>query len=136
MAKVISAKPAKMKVKKPPKLSAEEKKDLRIKNSHKALIRNSLRDLGFKASHSIADKEFTCDGATSDFDDAYILDNVVILVEYTTSAEANVTTHLKGKHILYQKIAADGGKFLQFLGEKFPSFASEIGKSYLPISSK
>jgi len=53
-------------------------------------------------------------------------------VEYTTSSESNVTAHLKGKHILYQKIVADGGKFLNFLSMKFPSFAVEIGKSYLP----
>lgn len=132
MAKVVGAKAVKKKAKKPAKLSPEEKKDLRVKNSHKALIRNSLRDLGFKASQSIADKEFTYDGATSDFDDAYILDNVVILVEYTTSSESNVTAHLKGKHILYQKIAANGGNFLQFLSTTFPNFGVEIGKSYLP----
>lgn len=113
------------------KLSAEERAKRRIQSSHKNLIRTTMRDFGFQISQIVADNEFTYEGATSDFDDVFILENVVLLVEYTTSSESNVTAHLKGKHILYQKIEADGGAFVKFLTEKFPGFASEIDKSFL-----
>ena len=81
--------------KKASKLSPDEKRERRLQSNHKKLIRSTFESFGFSRSQSVADKEFTYEGATSDFDDVFISENVVLLVEYTTSGETQVSEHLK-----------------------------------------
>ncbi|WP_164681898.1 DGQHR domain-containing protein [Fuscovulum blasticum] len=125
-------KPTKKAKKKTPKLSIEEKRERRLQSNHKKLIRTTFDAFGFSRSKSVADKEFTYDGATSDFDDVFIRDNVIILVEYTTSGESKVSEHLKKKHILYQKITANASAFFDFLKKNFAGFSGEVDSTYLP----
>jgi DGQHR domain-containing protein len=117
--------------KKASKLSPDEKRERRLQSNHKKLIRSTFESFGFSRSQSVADKEFTYEGATSDFDDVFISENVVLLVEYTTSGETKVSEHLKKKHILYTKITSDPPAFFDFLKTNFSGFSAEVDGTYL-----
>lgn len=112
-------KPAK---KKSAKLSPEEK----AKRAHKASARAALRLSGFDRVPELAEKTFTYDGQTAEFDDAFIHENVLLLIEYTTSQESGVKTHLKGKKIIYDKVLADHVAFWKLLKGKHPKFAQRL----------
>ncbi|GAA0276434.1 hypothetical protein GCM10009127_16410 [Alteraurantiacibacter aestuarii] len=112
--------------KKKPKISKEE----RFRRRHYTSGRAVFRNIGFERIGSLSDREFTYDGSTGDFDDIYVGDNVVILIEHTISAMGKVGDHLKKKHILFQKIASDPLKFFDFLVSKSKEFADAVSTSY------
>ena len=80
-------------------VSAEE----RFRRRHYGSARAVFRNIGFRRVGAISDKEFTFNGATGDFDDVYVRDNIVLLLEHTVHKAAKVGEHLKKKHILFQK---------------------------------
>lgn len=104
------------------KLSPEEKE----KRAHKSSVRAALRISGFDRVPELAEKTFNYDGQTAEFDDAYIHENVLLLIEYTCSQESGVKTHLKGKKIIYDKILADPVEFWKFLRNKYPKFEERL----------
>ena len=118
--------------KKVQKLSPVEVAERRLQSSHKRLIRSTFEDFGFSRSKSMAEIQFTYQGATSDFDDVFIRDNIIVLVEYTVKGESKVSEHLKKKHILYQKISASGASFINFAISNFPGLSAELSGSFLP----
>ncbi|TAU81952.1 DGQHR domain-containing protein [Rhizobium leguminosarum] len=120
----------KNKPKKKKKLSAEEKLHRRTKREHAKLIKTGFRTAGFVQISSAADKEFTFDGATSDFDDVFVQENIIVLCEYTTSQESNVSDHIKKKKIVYDKIISKSVEFLQFFFEKFPDVNLALGNKF------
>ncbi|MCF6370797.1 DGQHR domain-containing protein [Rhizobium halophilum] len=76
-----------------------------------------------------ADKEFTYEGTTSDFDDIFVWENVIVLVEYTTKRNGH-SEHLKKKHFLYDKIVSDTSKFATFLSSKSEDFTKSSASKY------
>ncbi|MBL4616594.1 MAG: DGQHR domain-containing protein [Robiginitomaculum sp.] len=113
------------------KLSAAERKARKYKADHKALVRSVLRSTGFNRYPKLADKEFSIDETTkSDFDDIYVFENLIVLVEYTTAKD--VGGHLKPKKIVYDKIEANPKGFVDILRNLDGEFASDINKSYTP----
>jgi len=84
--------------------------------------------VGFKRIAALSDKEFTFENQTSDFDDVYVYENVVILAEYTTSQKSNVGSHLKNKKIVYDKIVNNPIGFIDHLKSEFPASAEQFPK--------
>lgn len=109
MAKVAKKKPAKKKR----VLSPEEKARRSLQRRHKNEIRATFAAAGFQRAETAADKQFTFEGVTSDFDDIFILENVIVLVEYTITKESEISAHLKPKYILYEKITQNQAGFVE-----------------------
>lgn len=102
----MAAKPKKAKKPKV-KLSAEEKKARKIKRDHIRSVRAAFRGAGFDRCPELSELQLTFEGQQGEFDDAFIYENVIILMEYTASQSSDVTKHIKNKSILVNKIAAN-----------------------------
>ncbi|MGV1864305.1 MULTISPECIES: DGQHR domain-containing protein [unclassified Rhizobium] len=120
----------KAKSRKKKKLSPEEIKQSRIKREHIKLVKNSFRAVGFSNIPTASDKEFTFDGVTSDFDDVYVHENLIVLVEYTISQESDVSAHLKKKKMVYDKINLSTVDSANFLFNKFPDIRIAVDNRY------
>lgn len=110
MAKALKKKPGK----KRKVLSPEEKATHSLQRRHKNEIRATFAAAGFRRVEAAADKQFTFEGTTSDFDDIFVLENVIVLTEYTITKESEIPTHLKPKYILYEKILQNQAEFMEF----------------------
>lgn len=111
-------------------LSAAEKAANKLKRDHIKFARSMFAQAGFHRVTSASGKEFRYEGVTSDFDDIFILENTVIVCEYTTANESNVSSHLKSKKILYDKIQANNEHFLDFLTSNFDEIKNNIKQIY------
>lgn len=107
-------------------LSAAERAQRRLQAAHKRDGRVAFIGTGFKRLNSVVDTAFTYEGTKSDFDDIFILENVLVLCEYTVLKESGISDHIKKKKVLYDKIMADTGAFLSFLRSSFPLAATSI----------
>lgn len=116
------------------KTSKKKKKsispEILIKRQYRKEIQSTFHDAGFIDVPTAADKEFTYNNSTSDFDDVFITENLIVLVEYTTSASSNISGHLKPKKLLYDKILERPGDFINFFDKKFPDFKSTRSDYY------
>ncbi|MBE0529993.1 MAG: DGQHR domain-containing protein [Rhodospirillales bacterium] len=112
------------------KLSAEERKNRRIKNAHIRSARSIFRNMGFERVVEIAEVEIEITGQAGEFDDAFLYENILLLLEYTTSQSSDVTDHAKKKKILFSKIAANQKAFLAYLREKSSTFDKRLGDSF------
>ena len=113
------------------KLSPEERKALALKRAHINLVRSVFRNTGFKRYPKLADKEFTLGGLiTSDFDDVYCYENLLVCIEYTTSKSDQVGDHLKKKKIVYDKVADDKESLINAFCDLDEDFKAEITASY------
>lgn len=112
------------------KAKAKISKEERFRRRHYGAARSVLRNIGFTRLPSLSDREFTYEGSTGDFDDVYINENVVLLIEHTISSVSKVGDHLKKKHLLFQKIDADPLKFLDFFAERSKELAGNIEGPY------
>lgn len=101
------------------KKSPEERALARKQRSHLAIVRNALQNMGFVRFPDISDSAITFKGTTSDFDDLFIWENVLLLLGYTVSSN-NISEHVKKKEFLYSKIRSDKDGFLDYLIGKFP----------------
>lgn len=97
-----------------PKLSPEQKKQKKLQTDHKSMVRSVFRQAGFRRIASLSDKQFTYDGQKTDFDDVYVFENILVCLEYTTTASENIGSHLKPKKIVYDKIDSDNSNFCDF----------------------
>jgi DGQHR domain-containing protein len=122
---------AKRKRKKRIKLTPAQKLADRIKRDHFRDIRSIFWSTGFSRVSGASDKEFTYEGTTSDFDDIFIYENVVVITECTTLKE-KISEHLKKKKVLYDKIAANPISFIEFLDRTFPQFKTARGSKFRP----
>lgn len=95
-------------------LSPEEIATRSLQRRHKNEIRATFAAAGFSRVDGAADKQFTFDGVTSDFDDVFVMENVVVLAEYTITKESEISAHIKPKYILYEKIAKRQSDFIAF----------------------
>lgn len=91
------------------------------KRAYRKEVRSIFGNSGFTRVSYISDREFTYNGATSDFDDVYTYENVIVLIEYTVSKPDKIGDHLKPKKLLYDEIIKDTSAFLDFYEDKFPS---------------
>ena len=113
-----------------PKLTAEQKRANKIKADHIRSVRSTFRNSGFDRVAELAEKEISFGGQAGEFDDAFIYENLIILVEYTASQSSDVTDHLKKKKIIFSKILAGSIDFIGYLRDKFPKFHERLGDLY------
>lgn len=126
---MMVAKPKKAKKAKP-KLTAEQRRAKKIQADHIRAARAVFRNSGFDRVPELAEKEVSFGGQAGEFDDAYIYENVILLLEYTTSQSSDVTDHLKKKKILFRNIVDDQEGYIDYLRGKFPKFDERLGKTY------
>ncbi len=105
---------AKKAAKKRKVLSPEEKATRSLQRRHKNEIRATFAAAGFSRIDGAADKQFTFDGLTSDFDDVFVLENIIVLMEYTIAKESGISAHIKPKYLLYEKIAKNQTAFVEY----------------------
>jgi DGQHR domain-containing protein len=122
-----TTKKAKAKVKKP--LTAEQKHAAE-KRAFARSVRSILDRIGFKRCASVSDVEIEFGGRKGDFDDAFVLENVLLFVEYTVSNQGQVGDHIKGKAHLFGKISNDRLGFAQYMIDRFPDLKAAIPNSY------
>lgn len=105
-----------------PEQKQERKEKMRKKQeerNHINTIRRILNNMGFERLSDISGHNFTYKDRTSELDDVFILENIVLLVEYTT--EKNPGDHLLKKDHFYQRVSENPKLFLQFLKDEFPT---------------
>jgi DGQHR domain-containing protein len=103
------------------KLSPEEKARRLEQNNQKKEIRIIMKNMGFARLPYIDGKEFKYDNRTSEMDDIFINENIILITEYTVGDPG---THLLKKKIFYDKINEDKRAFIEFVisTEKLKSF--------------
>ena len=126
MAKASKKKPGK-KVK---VLSPDEKARRALQRRHRNEIRATFGGAGFQRVEGAADREFTFQGTTSDFDDVFVLENIIVLTEYTITKESEISTHLKPKYILYDKIEKNTNDFVEFARSAPLAIDSSLNPKY------
>ena len=70
----------------------------------------SLKNIGFEKLSYIDGKEFNYEGRTSELDDIFIFENVILLTEYTIG-----DPHLLKKSIFYDRVNSDKKAFINFM---------------------
>jgi len=113
------------------KLTTAEREQLRIKKIHFREVRSIFTTCEFKRIPSASDKEITYQGTTSDFDDVFIRENIVVLSECTVLS-SDISGHLKKKKVLYDKINNDITAFLAFMDATFPGFKAAKDPKFQP----
>jgi DGQHR domain-containing protein len=104
------------------KLTLQEKQQ----RAHKRSVRAAFRYAGFDRVTELAEKMFTYEKQKAEFDDAFLHENVLLLIEYTVHAPENIKNHLKKKKIIFDLILADPPAFFKFLREKYEDFDERI----------
>lgn len=97
----------------------EKKRKQREKQNHISSIRRIMANMGFDRLTDISGHNFTYEGRTSELDDIFVLENIVLLVEYTT--EKNPGDHLLKKDHFYRRVNGNPKMFLEFLIDEFPT---------------
>ena len=98
--------------KKPKKLSATELTFRKEQREQKKEIRDILKNIGFNRLNYIDGKNFIYEGRTSELDDIFWCENIILLTEYTIGKDSN---HLINKRVFYNKVNEDTRAFINFL---------------------
>lgn len=106
--------------KKKPKLNPAERKRLRAQRQHAREIRDIFTTAGFLRVPEVCKTEITFKGTTSDIDDFFMYENLLVFVE--CSLASDISTHLKKKYILYQKINSSPVDFISYCRATFGGF--------------
>ena len=101
------------------KLSSVEIYQRNEQRNQKKEICDILKNIGFDKLSYIDGKEFNYEGRTSELDDIFIFENVILLTEYTIG-----DPHLLKKSIFYNRVNSDKKAFINFMlqEEKLSSF--------------
>lgn len=75
-------------------------------------IRNTMYNIGFHRLDGIEGKHFVFKGRESELDDIFICDNLILIVEYTSTKD--VSTHLFKKKVIYDLIDHSHREFVDF----------------------
>ena len=113
---------AKTSRKKKKKLSPEQKAQNLMKRTQENEIRTIFKNLGFSRISNIAGKEIVYKERTSEMDDIFVNENLILVVEYTVRNPLG--EHLKNKILFYNKILENKRDFITFLNseDKLKSF--------------
>ena len=118
--------------KKKAKLTEEQK----IQRKHISEVRSIFNSVGFVRVDGIAGKNFIYKNRTSEFDDVFIFQNIVIFLEYTKTQSSGISAHLLSKKVIYDHILNDPNEFLTFCENEFPTFKAKRDTSYTNDETK
>lgn len=93
-------------------ISEEEKQ----KRTHMKDIRTTMSNIGFSRISGIEGKHFCYHNCRTELDDIFVYDNLILLVEYTTTKD--VSSHMKGKKVFYDLVNNSYRKFIEFALEE------------------
>ena len=104
------------------KLTPEEIAFRKEQRDQKKEIRDLMKRIGFTRLAGVDGREFVFDGRTSELDDIFVCENIIILTEYTIGEP-----HLLKKSILYNKINDSISDFIKYLIDNniYESFTDE-----------
>ena len=104
------------------KLSPEELAFRKEQREQKKEIRDIMKRVGFTRLTGVDGKEFVYKDRTSEIDDIFVCENVIILTEYTVGEP-----HILKKSIIYDLINENVGDFIKFIIDNsiFESFSNE-----------
>ena len=94
------------------KLSAQEKAQIKEQKAQQTEITNILKNIGFSKLPYIDGRKSQYDGRTTEMDDIFIYENVILIVEYTIGAPGD---HLLKKNYFYKKVNENKRAFVDFL---------------------
>jgi len=116
-----SKSPKKRKTTTPEEKQAKKEKlqKRREKQGHINAIRKIMLNMGFERLIDISGHNFNYKDRTSELDDVFVRENIVLLVEYTT--EKDPGDHLLKKDHFYRRVYENPIQFLQFLINDFPT---------------
>ncbi len=112
------------------KLTSEERKQRQKERDHKNVVRSVFRNVGFDRVSEISEKELVFDGVVGELDDAFLYENLLVLIEYTTSQTKDIKSHLIKKCILFSKILSSKVEFVESLRSTFPTFGKRLGSVF------
>jgi len=98
------------KVLSPDELKRIEQRKERI--AHMKSVRAILNNIGFTRVPNVEGYEFSFDSIKTELDDAFVYDNLILILEYTAGKPHD---HLKSKSIFYQRFREDTSGFISFL---------------------
>lgn len=93
-------------------------------------MRSLFKNAGFERVAEIAEKDVEILGRKGEFDDCFIYENLLVLIEYTTSSSDNVSTHLKLKKIIFDRVVENQEEVIKYLRGKFPLFEARLKDGY------
>lgn len=129
--KAKKAKPKAKATTRAPKLSPEEKAQRKITAAHLRSARGIFDNLGFDAAPEVCGQHITFDGKMGELDDVFVLENLIVLAEYTAGTKAEkIKEHLQKKKIFFSKIMANPKGFVEFLSETFPDFKKRLDTKF------
>lgn len=111
--------------KKRKRLSPDERAQRKAQSLHKKEIRDILKNIGFQRIQNVDGRNFIYDSRSTEIDDIFVYQNVILLMEYTIGAPHD---HLLKKKIFYDKVNSDKKAFIEFIhnGNILPSFKVAI----------
>lgn len=74
--------------------------------------------MGIKRIPNLVGKTIVFKNTTSDFDDIFVCENIIIILEYTILKSSELSSHLKKKKVLYDKILDHQLEFTDWLKAK------------------
>lgn len=116
--------------KKKARLAPAQKAQLKLQSEHRSSIRQIFSGTGFRRVTGVSDKPFTFDGQTSDIDDLFIFENVIVVAEYTCTQSSEVGAHLKNKKLIFDKIIRNKLAFVRLLKTTFADIGTQLDTGY------
>jgi DGQHR domain-containing protein len=106
-------KKVKKKAKKKVKLTPEQKAQNLLKRNQENEIRLIFKNLGFNRIANIDGKEIVYKDRTSEMDDIFVCENIILITEYTIANKPG--DHIKNKTLFYNKVLEDKRAFVEFM---------------------
>lgn len=130
MAKNGGGKAGKKSTPKKTKLTPVQRKANLRTRQHIKSIKEVFASFGFKHISGLSNKKFQFKGRECDFDDVFLLDNVLVLVEHTSHGEDHVSGHLVNKKIVFDYINQNSSEFIEYIRGNFTDFSSVADPVY------
>lgn len=92
------------------------------KRNYRKELRSIFYKCGFTRIAGASDKPLTFKGRTGDFDDIFIFENLIILMEYTLTKSSNISDHLLKKKVIFDHVLDNKTEFVDYMDEIFDKF--------------
>lgn len=109
--------------------AAERAANLR-KRQHVKHIVEAFSASGFNHIKEMSAVDFKFMNKKCDFDEVFILENIIVLVEHTANNESNVSTHLTNKEKIFGYINDNNYDFVEFAKKNFEHISKNMSSKY------